>query len=467
MRMPNSKQISEEQSDIYEDAPLDGAILVTGPPGTGKTVIAFLRAQTIANLEGEPVVSMYNKVLSRYTKNVADNAFEVKTFHSWVHQWWKNLKIPDNHQVERTNDNGPSNVYLNCPFKEKDQAKKLGAKFDGRKKRWYVTPEIYRKNEKAFERWMGASKGTMAIPTLPGNEWQHNWDEIFSIIYKEINDENIKKENVDWGHLIIDEAQDFPSKMFGTFEMLMKLVFSDYEKDDCPALTVFADENQRLKEVFNSTIDDIVSKLMLPEDRVYSLTTNYRNTLQIAKFARTFYCGLRTGRPNLPEREGEVPELVMGKSLNDSVRYIEIFIGNHDDLEIGIITQSESVRKKYFNKLKHQLSNNSQINVQSYSSTDPNHKDVNELNFDHGGVITIVNKQSCKGLEFDAVFLPELQSISVDPSDIDQFKMEMYVMASRARDTLVLMVSNEGDDEPSVLSYLSDNDSGLLRHRNI
>lgn len=28
MRMPNARQISEEQQDIFEDAPIDGSILV-------------------------------------------------------------------------------------------------------------------------------------------------------------------------------------------------------------------------------------------------------------------------------------------------------------------------------------------------------------------------------------------------------------------------------------------------------
>ena len=34
-----------------------------------------------------------------------------------------------------------SKIYLNVPFDEKDEAKKLGAKWDKSKKRWYITPK--------------------------------------------------------------------------------------------------------------------------------------------------------------------------------------------------------------------------------------------------------------------------------------------------------------------------------------
>ncbi len=461
MRMPNSKQMSEEQSDIYLEAPLDGAILVTGPPGTGKTVIAFLRAQTVANLDGEAVVSMFNKVLSRYTSNVAGDDFDVKTLHSWIFGWWEKLQVPGETELEGTHDVS-SKVYLNCPYSEKEDAKKLGAKWDKVKKKWYVFFDTYNTNKGAFEKWM-----YLSLPTIEGDEWRHDWDKIFSVIYKGIKEGNIKKKDLNWGHLIIDEAQDFSPEMFGVFEMLVKMIFREDILEERPSITVFADENQRLNEETNSTIVEIIDKLMLPEDRIYSLTKNYRNTLQIARLSSTFYTGLRTGKPDLPDREGELPLMVYGDDINASVNYIHTFANNHDNLEIGVIAQSDAVRKKFFNKLKHRLSENKRLKVQTYAWRDRAHNDASKLEFDKGGVITVVNKQSCKGLEFDAVFLPELQSVSFDPNDKDQFMMEMYVMTSRARDSLTLMYSNEGDEKSSILKYMPEQSSGLLEYVNV
>ena len=112
------------------------------------------------------------------------------------------------------------------------------------------------------------------------------------------------------------------------------------------------------------------------------------------------------------------------------------------------------------------IDGNSSLSLQSYASGDQTWGDSGKLVFDEGGVITVVNKQSCKGLEFDAVFLPELQSVSVAPDDRDQFMMEMYVMISRARHMLVLMYSNEGDESPAILSNIPDEELGLMEYTN-
>ena len=92
MRLPNTRQISDEQTAVYLDAPLDGSTLVTGPPGTGKTVIAYLRAHTLANQKKPVTVLMYNRVLSRYTSNAGVSGVQSNTLISWTWKWWKKCK---------------------------------------------------------------------------------------------------------------------------------------------------------------------------------------------------------------------------------------------------------------------------------------------------------------------------------------------------------------------------------------
>ncbi|MEE4211306.1 MAG: hypothetical protein V2I43_18810, partial [Parvularcula sp.] len=91
MRFPSLSDLDREQRRIYGDAPADGAILVVGPPGTGKTVMAFHRAQKLGKLGQDPHVIMYNKVLAKYTSSRSNVAPDVgvSTMHTWAGKWWK------------------------------------------------------------------------------------------------------------------------------------------------------------------------------------------------------------------------------------------------------------------------------------------------------------------------------------------------------------------------------------------
>jgi superfamily I DNA and RNA helicase len=93
IRMPAFSRLSEEQRDIFEEVPLEGASLVTGPPGTGKTVIAMYRAKALAGAGGGPVAMItHSKVLAAHSQTWKDPGFErvkVQTYHSWAHQLWR------------------------------------------------------------------------------------------------------------------------------------------------------------------------------------------------------------------------------------------------------------------------------------------------------------------------------------------------------------------------------------------
>jgi DNA helicase IV len=74
MRFPKLTDLDAEQKAIYNGAPPAESILVIGPPGTGKTVMAFHRAAFLQALSKrkadkalDPRVIMYNAVLATYT----------------------------------------------------------------------------------------------------------------------------------------------------------------------------------------------------------------------------------------------------------------------------------------------------------------------------------------------------------------------------------------------------------------
>lgn len=448
MRMPNSRQISDEQEEIYTEAPMNGSVMIIGPPGTGKTVIAFLRAQALQRRNKLAQVLMYNNVLRKYTENVADaeeNSVKPATLVSWVNKWWRSNKIATASEVK-------GNRYLDCPFAEKDQAKALGAKWDKQKKKWYVTAEVLEKENGGFDQWLceaGLGKQDFAPPKI--KDYHNDWTAMLVAAA-------MKPDLNDWGHLIIDEAQDFPEEMFSFLRFA-----SDKLEDG--SLTIMADENQRLSEDENSTIDQIQKALAIPNNRFYTLKENFRNTLQIAKVASSFYVGLASGKPELPKKQGDVPQLVKASDLDQQIEYIVRILSARAPGEVGVFVQNDYMRKLVFEKLQHKL--REQYRVQTWGSKDKRNNPVDDLVFDTSGTLTVLNRHSCKGLEFDFVFIPELQSINIDGSSLDTFKMNMYVMCSRAREALFMLYSSSSGEEVEVVQYLPNKDSNLLEYKNV
>src|SRR6185437_12924577 len=75
VKLPAFEDLSKEQDLIY-NLDLDGNFLVSGPPGTGKSVMALYRAQMLSFDDREPAVLTYSNVLQQYTEQAA-NEIEV------------------------------------------------------------------------------------------------------------------------------------------------------------------------------------------------------------------------------------------------------------------------------------------------------------------------------------------------------------------------------------------------------
>jgi superfamily I DNA/RNA helicase len=120
------------------------------------------------------------------------------------------------------------------------------------------------------------------------------------------------------------------------------------------------------------------------------------------------------------------------------------------------------MRNELYNKLQHRL--RGKYRVQTYSSKEKfkDEHPIDDLVFDKKGTLTVINRHSCKGLEFDAVFIPETQAIAIDGSNLDTFKMNMYVMCSRARQALCLLYASSTGEQPDIIAYLPDKKSGIL-----
>lgn len=363
MRLPSEADLSREQREVCQ-APLKGTMLVIGPPGSGKTVVAIFRKEVAANLGVDAEVLVHNRVLRRYTG--LD-----RTFRGWLYSWWYRC----------TGRNRPPLIH-------------------------------------------GA--GYRAV----------DYEEAANLLLSSYREGAQEKGN--WGHLILDEAQDYSPSAHRFLNVVPSVLFCDVEEPERPTTTILADENQRITGE-NSTLDDIIGAHQLLNRDIYKLSKNYRNTREIARVARCFHVGATSGVPELPEKRGDKPRFLLTDGYDDVVTRIATYARLHSDQEIGVLVQYKRTRRRLFNKLKHRL-RGSGIRVQEYDSED---QDDDELKFDEPGTISALCFSSSKGLEFDAVFLPELQTLRVDGAEEDHASMMLYVMSSRARSQLTIMVDKE------------------------
>ncbi|MBR1274281.1 AAA family ATPase [Bradyrhizobium sp. AUGA SZCCT0283] len=373
MRFPALSDLDREQRRIYAEAPSDGAILVIGAPGTGKTIMAFHRAKKLHELGQRPKVIMFGSVLMQYTSGGSrpDGDFSISTMHNWAKRWWMN----------------------------------------------------------AFRKWP---------PRELGSLFDIDWIEICSKGLAAAKETAVA---LDWGHLVIDEGQDFPPEMYVTLGLLSKQLGKGGEK---PRVTVFADDNQRLQIHRNSETAGIRKSLFITGDvnRNFLLRKNFRNTKEIAKLAGHFQVGQTSGQAELPERRGDVPSILICDSDQELYDFVARKVKGSPGKQIGVIVcgPSREVTRTY-NKLSMRVERSkAKAKVQMYVNGDKK-RPASSLDFDSADTVTVLHQQSAKGLEFDIVFFVGLQRMDLGISGGVNERMALYVMCSRARSELFLAFS--------------------------
>jgi len=101
MHIPRYSELDEVQKKI-QFLPLNGIFLVTGPPGTGKTVLAVCRHELLLKDNREPTLITKSKLLKQYmaVPDVEDDQIDITltkvnvlTFDSWLGKfWWRHFR---------------------------------------------------------------------------------------------------------------------------------------------------------------------------------------------------------------------------------------------------------------------------------------------------------------------------------------------------------------------------------------
>ncbi|MFF9977605.1 DEAD/DEAH box helicase [Streptomyces erythrochromogenes] len=239
-------------------------------------------------------------------------------------------------------------------------------------------------------------------------------------------------------HLVIDEGQNLP---FGFYQMCRVLGV---------AVTVFADENQTIGDEQTSLSE--IQRMLDSAGEPLMLSENHRNTREIAGLAATFRVEAGERSP-LPARVGRPPVVMRIPSFDDLATGVAQYFNAHREWTIGIICRSTFLVRDIQSRLTRVgLSDQTQAYV---------HNDGHRRTVDFSTrPIKIVSTASMKGLEFDSVFVPDLDAYAEDPTGV-QARLRFLVLCTRAREDLHL--AHRGPQEPAILSSVPD--SLLTRYR--
>lgn len=112
-KLPKYSDLTDEQR-IVVNLPLDKNHLVTGAPGTGKSVIAIYRASDMANAGYDVLMLVYNRPLKLYIESAVDSLdieASVNTWHSWISAFYREkfgCAYPRNNDNEKFTYNWPA-----------------------------------------------------------------------------------------------------------------------------------------------------------------------------------------------------------------------------------------------------------------------------------------------------------------------------------------------------------------------
>ena len=264
-------------------------------------------------------------------------------------------------------------------------------------------------------------------PLLPSDRYAYIWADMFRELKRRGAKPNVP-------HLIVDEGQDLAE---GFFEYAAHYISR--------TMSVFADDDQALAEQ-RTTLEQIKQAAGLPDPII--LSQNHRNTPEIALVAEHFHSGRLPTATVCRPPSGDVPRLVECRTPDDVAHLIATWSQNRGG-NIGVVVNKNSTGEHLHKTLQRRVS---RIRCDHYSNERKNENSISVL--DPG--ITILNKESIKGQEFDTVFVLELHQLL--PCDSGTDKRAMYMMCSRARDNLWLICGPHGRLSPAILGALPEAD---------
>lgn len=228
---------------------------------------------------------------------------------------------------------------------------------------------------------------------------------------------NFNESTVDY--VIVDEVQDMPEERI---RYLVGLATKNF--------MFFGDDAQQLypNQTRNINLNKIQNIASIEDEKTYELMINHRLPKKIAEFAEKITSGAK-GIANQCEREGGDISIQKFNSLKHELDRIVDIISNEGWGDVGIIVSTN----KEVEDIKSYLERKIDVEYKYDIKTEPQKQTVNTLDFTTSKV-KVMTYHSCKGIQFDHVFLPQC---SIDTLDYN-YKGALYVAVTRAVETLFI-----------------------------
>ncbi|MEV7166055.1 hypothetical protein AB0N60_28510 [Streptomyces microflavus] len=285
-----------------------------------------------------------------------------------------------------------------------------------------------------FHRWLSKFWNTNFQedpPTVGVDQWTYDWPKMQLDCFR--------RKPTSLYALVIDEGQNLPPQFYELCNILKQ------------PLTVFADSTANVEE--GQTPPAEIERKMRPTGTV-NLQGNHRSSREIANLADNFSVKSDTAKLNPPVRSGEVPHLMHCASGRPLLPQLAQYISSHPECSIGIICRTTELQREIHLQLSRLGFHSS---VQSYISDDMNRSIIDFAT----NRVFVVNVASMKGLEFDIVFVPDLDSYTDDPTSASA-REQLQTLCMRARNELHFVY--HGHQEPEILAGIS---TTLLGRRTI
>lgn len=248
----------------------------------------------------------------------------------------------------------------------------------------------------------------MNPPSHPDDQYAYDWNIMFACL------DNVSA-SPDKPHLVVDEGQDLPEGFFRYVSRYVSL-----------RMTVFADEDQALGGR-RTTLEQIKDAAGL--DNPVILQRNHRNTPEIARVAEHFHSGRLSAATVIRTASRELPRLIRSPNLESTAGLVSNWCQTRGG-SIGVIVNRNDTGSIFHRKLQSRLPEH-RIDIYEYDQQNEDSIDMLAPG------VTVLNKASVKGQEFDAVFILDLEAFI--PCTDDAMCRGMYMMCSRARDNLFLV----------------------------